>query len=108
MSWDRKKRGAASGYYYKSVRLADKPHPVKVYFGRRTAGHLAAADVEHRRRDREVAKAAVRAERETTAEADRLADELRAWAAVLSKVWLGLSGCHNRKGSWRVKRGRNA
>lgn len=108
MSWDRKRRGASTGYYYKSVRVPDKPHPVKVYFGRRTAGQLAAADVGQRRHDRERAKAAVRAERDATAEADRLANELHEWAAVLSKVWLGLSGCHNRKGSWRVKRGQGA
>ena len=30
MSWDRKKRGASTGYYYKSVRVPDKPHPVSV------------------------------------------------------------------------------
>jgi hypothetical protein len=105
MGWDRKKRGPASGYYYLSARMPDKPHPVKRYFGRRTAGQLAAADVEQRRRDRERARAAVRAEREATAEADRLAVELREWASVLSKLWLGLCGLHNHKGSWRMKRG---
>lgn len=108
MSWDRKKRGASTGYYYKSVRVPDKPYPVKQYFGRRSAGQLAAADVEQRRGDRERAKAAVRAERDATAEIDRLSNELHEWASVLSKVWLGLSGCHNRKGSWRVKRGEHA
>ena len=108
MGWDRKKRGASTGYFYKSVRVPGKPYPVKLYFGRRSAGQLAAADVEQRRSDRQKARAAVRAEREATAEADRLADELREWASVLSKVWLGLCGLHNHKGSWRTKRDQNA
>lgn len=108
MGWDRKKRGASTGYFYKSVREPGKPYPVKRYFGRRTAGQLAAADIEQRRKDRERAKATVRAERETTAEADRLADELREWASVLSKLWLGLCGLHCRKGSWRLKHGQDA
>ena len=82
MSWDRKRRGASTGYYYRSVRVPDKPYPVKVYFGRRTAGHLAAAEVEQRRRDREHTKAAVRAERDVTAEIDRLASELHERAAT--------------------------
>jgi hypothetical protein len=108
MGWDRKRRGAAGGYYYRSVRIPGEPFPRKIYFGRRTAGHLAAAAVEQRRGDRERAKSKVQAEQEDTAEADRLADELHEWASVLSKVWLGLCGLHNHKGSWRMKRGQNA
>ena len=108
MGWDRKQRGASTGYYYKSVRRPDKPYPVKQYFGRRSAGQLAAADVEQRRSDRQKAKAAVQAEREATAEADRLADELREWACALSRLWLALSGLHSHKGSWRLKREQDA
>lgn len=107
MGWDRKKRGPASGYFYKSVRLSGKPHPTKVYMGRKSAGQLAAAAVEQRRQDRERAKAAVRVEREATAEADRLADELREWASVMSKAWLALCGLHYHKGAWRMRRGQH-
>ena len=105
MGWDRKQRGPASGYFYKSVRMADKPYPIKVYMGRKSAGQLAAAAVEERRQDRQKAKVAIQAERDATAEADRLAEELREWASVLSKVWLVLAGCHYHKGSWRMRRG---
>jgi hypothetical protein len=103
MGWDRKKGGRR--YYYRSVRLPDKPYPIKVYLGRGAAGHEAAAAVEKRRRDRRQAKATIQAEREATDAADRLAGELQAWALTLSELWLVLAGCHNHKGSWRVRRG---
>jgi hypothetical protein len=38
MSWDRKKRGSSSGYYYLSKRVPDKPHPVKICMGHGAAG----------------------------------------------------------------------
>lgn len=105
MGWDRKKRGPASGYFYLSKRIPDKLHPVKICLGRGAAGQEGAAAIEQRRQDRQRAKAAVQAECAVTAEADRLADELREWALILSKLWLGLSGLHDRKGSWRMRRG---
>lgn len=40
MGWDRKKRGASTGYYYLSKRVPGKLHPVKQYFGRKSAGQL--------------------------------------------------------------------
>jgi hypothetical protein len=104
MGWDRKRRGPASGYFYLSKRLPDKVHPVKICLGRGAAGQEAAAAVEQRLRERKRAKAAVRAERDATAEGDRLAEELHEWAVALSTVWLVLSGLHNHRGSWRVKR----
>lgn len=108
MGWDRKRRGASTGYFYLSKRVPDKPYPIKVYMGRKSAGQLAAASVEQRRCDRQKAKATIQTERETTAEADRLADELHEWASALSKMWLVLAGCHYHKGSWRLKHGENA
>ena len=105
MGWDRKQRGPASGYYYQSKRVPDKPHPVKICCGRGASAHWAAAAVEQRRNERLKAKAEVRAERDATAEADRLADELRSWTNTLSIAWLVLAGFHNHKGCWRTKRG---
>jgi hypothetical protein len=106
MGWDQKKGGRR--YYYRSVRTPDKPHPVKVYMGRGAAGHEAAAVVEQRRRDREEAKATIRDEGEATAEADRLAEELRGRAAALSELWLALCGLHHHKGEWRLRRVKKA
>ena len=103
MGWDRKRRGASSGYFYRSVRVPGKPHPVKVYAGRGAAGHEAAAAVERRRRGRAEAEQLLRAERGLTDEADRLAAELREWAEVLSAAWLILTGHHCRRGEWRRK-----
>ncbi len=103
MGWDRKKRGAKAGYFYLSVRT---PAGIrKMYFGRRTAGQLAAAAVDQRRQTRLTARKAVREEREATAEADRLAADLTAWADLLSTAWLVLTGHAYHRGEWRRPRG---
>lgn len=101
MGWDRKKRGSATGYFYLSKRVPGKPHPMKVYMGRRAAGHDAAAEVERRRRGRAEAVKLLRDERNPVDEADRLAVELRQWAEVLSAAFLILTGHHRRRSEWR-------
>ena len=101
MGWDRKKRGSATGYFYLSKRVPGKPHPMKVYMGRGAAGHEAAVEVERRRRGRAEAETLVRAERNPTDEADRLAVELREWAELLSAAFLILTGHHRRRSEWR-------
>ena len=99
MGWDRKKRGNGEGYYYRSVRT---PAGVKkVYLGRGGAAHDAAAEVERRRRGREEAQALLRAERDCTDEADRLAAELRVWAEGLLAGWMVLTGHRKHRGQWR-------
>lgn len=103
MGWDRKKRGAKGGYFYMSVRTPDGVK--KIYYGRRTAGNLAAAAVDQRRQARLAAKKLIQQEREATAEADRLAEGLRAWAEALSAVWLVLTGHRLRRGEWRRRHG---
>jgi hypothetical protein len=104
MGWDRKKWGPSTGYYYRSVRVPGKPHPVKLYIGRGDAGHEAAIKVERRRQDRIKAEKLLEAERNPTNEADRLAAELREWADVLSAALLILTGHHRRRGEWRKNR----
>ena len=99
MGWDRKKRGPASGYYYRSVRTATGVK--KVYYGRNTAGQLAAA-VEGRREARKAARQA--ADEEGNGEAEQLTAELNEWESVLSAAWLVLSGHHNHHGCWRRKK----
>lgn len=106
MGWDRKTRGAKGGYFYLSVRT---PAGVrKVYFGRRTAGHAAAAAVEQRQQARLAARKVIREERQATADADRLAAELTVWAELLSAAWLVLTGHERRRGEWRKRRGTEA
>jgi hypothetical protein len=103
VGWDRKRKGPAGGYFYLSVRT---PAGVqKVYFGRRTAGHLAAAAVEQRRQARRKVVSAIHAEQAATADADRLADELTVWADLLSAAWLTLTGHVYHRGEWRKPRG---
>lgn len=103
MGWDRKKRGAKAGYFYQSVRTPTGVR--KVYYGRRTAGHLAAAAVEQRRQARLKAANTVRDEKAATAAADRLAADLAAWVDLLSAAWLVLTGHGYRRGEWRRHRG---
>ena len=103
MGWDRKRKGPASGYFYQSVRT---PHGVKkVYFGRGTAGKLAAAAVEQRRQARLQAQTAIQNDKSATVEADRLAQELTVWADLLASVWLTMTGHRYRRGEWRKPRG---
>jgi hypothetical protein len=104
LGWDRKKGGAAGGYYYRSVRVPGKTHPVKVYYGRGVAGHEAAVEVERRRQNRIEAEKLLEAERNPADEADRLSAELREWAEVLSAALLILTGHHRRRGEWRKNR----
>ncbi|HEX4608573.1 MAG TPA: hypothetical protein VH092_10250 [Urbifossiella sp.] len=104
MGWERRKRGPGTGYYYKSVRTPGGGVK-KVYLGRGQAGHEAAAEMERRRRDREEARNLVRADRDGATAADRLAAEQREWAAVLTTVWMILTGHHRHRGEWRSGRG---
>jgi hypothetical protein len=99
MGWERRRRGAASGYFYRSVRLGDTVK--KVYCGRGEAGHEAAAVLERRRQGRLEAKKLLREARDGTDESDRLAGELREWADALLAAWLILTGHRKRRGQWR-------
>jgi hypothetical protein len=102
VGWDRKHAGPEGGYFYESVRT---PAGVrKVYRGRGAAGHEAAAEVEQRRHQRHQAKAAVQAERDAVAEADRLADELQEVSTALLTAWLVANGFRCHKGCWRKAR----
>jgi hypothetical protein len=103
VGWDRKRKGPAGGYFYLSVRT---PTGVKkVYYGRRTAGHMAAAAIEQRRQARLRVASAIESEKAATADADRLAEELTVWAELLSAAWLTLTGHTYRRGEWRKPRG---
>jgi hypothetical protein len=104
VSWDRKKGGPETGYYYESVRTPDGVK--KVYRGRGAVGQLAASLVEGRSRARRAARDTIRAEADAVAEANRLADELLDWARLLGSAWLVATGHHNHKGCWRQRRGR--
>ena len=103
MGWDSKARGPKSGYFYHTVRTADGVK--KLYLGRGNAGQMAAALIEQRRRERQAARDAARAEVALTAEADRLADELSDWANLLAAAWLTAAGYHYHRGTWRGRRG---
>ena len=94
---DRKRRGPAGGYYYRSVRTPDGVK--KVYLGRGAAGRQMAALVEQNKLARWLDRVAVRAE------ADALADELAGWADLLAAAWLVSTGHHLHRGEWRRRNG---
>lgn len=103
MGWDRKRRGAASGYFYHSVRT---PTGVKkIYYGRDTAGQLAASLIEQRKQIRNQIATTLRADRAAIADAELLADELFAWSEFLLALWLVETGHHFHRGVWRKRRG---
>jgi hypothetical protein len=98
MGWDRKQKGPASGYYYFSVR---GPTGVrKVFCGRGARAHEVAAAVERRKQARKEARKLHAGD----SEAEKLANELSEWAAVLSAAWLVLTGHHRHRGCWREKK----
>lgn len=105
MGWERRKRGdQVRGYFYQSVRVPDRPHPIKKYLGRGTAGQEKAAEIERRRQQRELAKFAVQQEHEQHAEVDARTKELKEWIELLATAWLLLAGCHLHHGEWRQRR----
>ncbi len=99
MGWERRKKGPGTGYYYSSVRIGGVVK--KVYLGRGAAAHEAAAEQVARRQAGREAKQLLDAARDGADDADRLAADLRAWAAVLADVWLILTGHHRHRGEWR-------
>jgi hypothetical protein len=99
MGWEKRQRGAGTGYYYRSVRVGASVR--KDYYGRGQAGHEAAAELEVRKQGRREARQIIEGERNGTEEADRLAAELREWADTLLRTWLILTGHHKRRGQWR-------
>src|SRR5438874_1826537 len=102
MGWEKRKRGRGRGYYYHSLRTPEGIR--KVYYGRGTAGHEKAAEVERRKQARVAARKMIEAEAAATAEADRLTGELSDWAEVLVAAWMITSGHHRHKGQWRFRR----
>ena len=97
MGWDRKKRGAAGGYFYASVRT---PAGVrKVYLGRGAAAGEVADAIAAKRRARDAA----RAERAALAGPDRLAGRLVVWAGAMAAAWLVATGHRCHRGCWRRK-----
>lgn len=101
MGWDRKKRGATRGYYYRSVRDGDRTR--KIYLGKSAAAEEVAAAVTRRRDQRDAGTRALRKEAESTVEADRSAAELREWTEVIASAWLVLTGHHFHHGFWRYR-----
>jgi len=99
MGWEKRKHGAKSGYFYRSVRNGD--HVRKVYYGRGEAGHEAAAERERKIQGRQEAAKLLWDDRNDTEEADKLATELREWGKVLLSTWLILSGYRKHRGQWR-------
>src|SRR5687768_14975850 len=100
MGWDRKARGSPQGYYYRSVRLPDRPGPVKVYLVRGPDAQAAAVEVQRRRADR----AAAHAEVARWAGLDQLVTESASLAATLAAAALVAAGWHRHKGEWRRQR----
>lgn len=101
MGWDRKRRGRAGGYFYRSVRVPGRARPVKVYVGAGPAGAAAARAVAARR----AARGAATAERAAAAERDRVLADAAALATGLIAAALVTAGWHKHRGTWRRRKG---
>jgi hypothetical protein len=99
MSWDCKRRGSGTGYYYRSVRKNGKP--TKVYLGRGPAAREAATKVAQARQARQVDRDTVAAELMRLTPAIATMDELCTLAQLLTKATLIAGGFHEHRGQWR-------
>jgi hypothetical protein len=102
MGWEHREGGAASGYYYRSVR--DGELVKKVYLGRGEDAHQAALALQQRQASRQEAKRLLLETCFPSDEAGQLGMEVQEWAVVLLQVWLILTGHHKHKRKWRRKR----
>jgi hypothetical protein len=102
MSWDKKQRGGANRYYYRSVRTGTKV--TKIYFGRGPLAELAARLYEAVHEKRRAARQTWLAEQVQLAEAGRLLQELRTLTKLLTTATLVVNGYHLHHGEWRRRR----
>ncbi len=107
MAWERKRRGdKVTGYFFKSIRVPGRPHPVKKYLGKGAEAVAEAARMAETRRQRAADKAAIAAAKQKYAAMDELLQRLTALIHTITAEWLTLTGHHYHRGQWRRTRGR--
>lgn len=97
MSFDKKRRGRACGYCYRSVRVNGRA--IKQYVGFGPAAELAAGLLNDRRRER----TELAAERMRLGAALAALDALHDWLTVLARSELLLRGFYVHRGQWRAR-----
>jgi hypothetical protein len=103
VGWESRERGVIS-YYYRSIREGDRVR--KLYVGGGVLGRLGSQQDETERLQREEEAARRREEREDFERSAGFLRELEEAAEVLTRAVLLASGCHKRRGEWRLKRER--
>lgn len=102
MSWDRKRRGGSTGYYYRNVRRNGKP--VKIYLGHGPAAKKAAAELAKTQQERQADRDARTNEMLGLSPANAAMNELHILAELLTRVTLVVAGFHEHRGQWRKRR----
>lgn len=102
LSWDHKRGCRSRRYFYRCVRVPDKPHPVKVYLGRGEAAQVAEAQIELARQDRCSTKKAIAAENERMSSVNIMADRMNEGVSRLLQECLLERGYYRRRGEWRL------
>lgn len=97
MGWDKKARGRAGGYFYRSVRVPGRPHPVKVYVGAGPYATAASLNDEASRAE----KAEAAAEVSRWGGLDRLLGAMADAGRVAAAGALRAAGYHYHRGEWR-------
>jgi hypothetical protein len=90
-------------YYYRKFRVGARVH--SRYVGGGYVGALSAQLDATDRAEEKARRAAVKSEREAGEALDELLDAIGAALRTAAACELIASGCHNRKGEWRVIRG---
>jgi hypothetical protein len=99
MGWDRKKRGPATGYFYRSRRINGQLR--KEYVGKGRRAKQLAEEIAQRRSTRLADRRQIEEERTLLAPAKTTAETFRSLVLLLTRVTLLLSGWHEHHGDWR-------
>lgn len=97
MAWESRRRGAATGYFYRSVRVGEVVK--KVYLGRGAEAQEAAQLLEQHQRDRDEARCLLHEARFPVDEAGQLAIEVGEWASRFFILQLHFDRAENRSGT---------
>jgi hypothetical protein len=102
MAWSM--RGNYGPYFYLSVKVPGREHPVTRYLGKGAAAHDAAQVIEATREHQKQERQAVLIEKARTKDLDALTDDLRQWSQALAAIRMAQHGFRQHRGEWRHHR----
>lgn len=98
MAWEQRRRGAKSGYFYRSVRIGTKVK--KIYLGRSGLAFETAENLRKTRENRKTVKQIEDTLRNPSEESEMLAKTLQEWSRLILDISLILDGQIKKRGCW--------